>query len=257
MGVKKNMERRTDGQVVSTQARTSSYENHPNEMVRMMISRADVEERTDTPCHVCIKNPDILQVPSFEQQIRELDAAINENTPSMDLATNQEISLGREKIMQVSEVAMLKKNVRSHALGPSVATQAQSSKFGPQSIALKPMQEQKDNVSLFQPGINFNLGLSSPKHNKAQSMKKTKGGNQRKIKENREVPGTKKKLDREEAQPQEDNNTVDGSMGIEMVDMGTKRRARVPLAKLENKDDNGKRVKMDGEIKELGKLFAQ
>lgn len=167
MGVKKNMERRTDGQVVSTQARTSSYENHPDEMVRMMISRADVEERTDTPCHVCIKNLDIPQVPSFEQQIRELDAAINENAHGMDLATNQEISLGREKIMQVSEVAMLKQNVRSHALGSSVATQAQSSKVGPQSIALKPMQEQKENVSLFQPGINFNLGLSSPKHNKA------------------------------------------------------------------------------------------
>ena len=42
-----------------------------------------------------------------------------------------------------------------------------------------------------------------------------------------------------------------------MVDMGTKRRERVPLAELENKDDNGKRVKVDGEIKELGKLFAQ
>ena len=87
-------------------------------------------------------------------------------------------------------------------------------------------------------------------------MKKTKGGNQRKIKENREVPGIEKKLDREETKSQEDNNTVDGSMGIEMVDMGTKRRARVPLAELENKKDNGKRVKVDGEIKELSKLFA-
>ena len=67
VGVKKNMERRMDGQVVSTQARTSSYENHLDETVRTMISRADVEERIDTPCHVCIKNPDITQVPSFEQ----------------------------------------------------------------------------------------------------------------------------------------------------------------------------------------------
>lgn len=87
-------------------------------------------------------------------------------------------------------------------------------------------------------------------------MKKTKGRNQRKIKENREVPGIEKKLDREETKSQEDNNTVDGSMEIEMVDMGTKRRARVPLAELENKKDNGKRVKVDGEIKELSKLFA-
>ena len=29
------------------------------------------------------------------------------------------------------------------------------------------------------------------------------------------------------------------------------------LKKIENKDDNGKRVKVDGEIKELGKRFAQ
>ena len=87
-------------------------------------------------------------------------------------------------------------------------------------------------------------------------MKKTKGRHQRKIKENREVPGIEKKLDREETKSQEDNNTVDGSMEIEMVDMGTKRRARVPLAELENKKDNGKRVKVDGEIKELSKLFA-
>ena len=55
-----------DGQLVSTQARTSDHENHPDETVSMVIFRADVEERTDTPCHVCIKNPDISQVLSFE-----------------------------------------------------------------------------------------------------------------------------------------------------------------------------------------------
>ena len=42
-----------------------------------------------------------------------------------------------------------------------------------------------------------------------------------------------------------------------MLDMGIKRRARTPLAELENKEDNGKRVKVEGEIKEFGKLLAQ
>lgn len=42
-----------------------------------------------------------------------------------------------------------------------------------------------------------------------------------------------------------------------MTDIRLKRRARIPLVELENKEDNGKRIKVDGEIKELGKLFAQ
>lgn len=66
-----------------------------------------------------------------------------------------------------------------------------------------------------------------------------------------------KELDREATQPQEDNNNVDWTMEIEMTNIGLKRRARVPLAELENKEDNRKQVKVDGEIKELGKLFAQ
>ena len=42
-----------------------------------------------------------------------------------------------------------------------------------------------------------------------------------------------------------------------MVDMGTKRRARAPLAELEDKGDNGKQIKMEGEVKELVKLLTQ
>ena len=41
------------------------------------------------------------------------------------------------------------------------------------------------------------------------------------------------------------------------MDMGTKRRARTPLAELDNMEDNGKRIKREGEVQELGKLLAQ
>ena len=64
-------------------------------------------------------------------------------------------------------------------------------------------------------------------------------------------------MDREETHYQRDTNQVGSTMEYEMLDMGIKRRARTPLAELENKEDNGKRVKVEGEIKELGKLLAQ
>lgn len=73
-------------------------------------------------------------------------------------------------------------------------------KARPQGIDPKPMQEHKENLGLTQPGFNFNLGPSSPKHNKAQGVKKTKGGSLRKIKEHREVPETKKKQGSKETQ---------------------------------------------------------
>ena len=256
MGAKKNMERRSDGQVVSMPARTNDGETRPDEMGRTVIPRADVEERTGSLNHDCIKNPDFPYVSNFEQQIRELDAAINGNIPSMELVTIQEAYLGREESAHVLEENALKQSRKSHAFGPNEESQAQPTNVGPQSIAFKPMQEQIGNVSLFHPGINFNLGLPSPKLNKAQSMKKTKGGNQRKMKENREVRGAEEKPD-EETQPYEEKYTVDGAMEIEMAVTGTKRRTRVPLVELENKEDNGKRIKVAGEIKELGKLFAQ
>ena len=35
------------------------------------------------------------------------------------------------------------------------------------------------------------------------------------------------------------------------------KEARTPLAELENMEDNGKRIKREGEVQELGKLLAQ
>ena len=42
-----------------------------------------------------------------------------------------------------------------------------------------------------------------------------------------------------------------------MVEVGTKRRARPPLTELENIEGNGKRIRTEGEVQELGKLLAQ
>ena len=112
-------------------------------------------------------------------------------------------------------------------------------------------------MGLTQSRIAFSLGPSTTKLQKAQGIKKTRGGNERKNKENRDIPGKDKKLDGEETHHQRDTNTVVSTMEYEMMDMGIQRRARTPLAELENKEDNRKQVKVEGEIKELSKLLAQ
>ena len=256
VGAKKNVERSSDGQVVSTTVRTNGGDTRPDEMERAAIPRADVEERTGLLNRDCFKNPVLPHVTNFEQQIRDLDAAINGNIPNMESVTIPDAYLGREECAHVLAENMLEQSRKSHVDGPSEEPQAQSAKVRPHSIAFKPMQEQIGDVSSVHPGIKFNVGLLSPKLNKAQTMKKTKSSNQRKMKENREVRGTEEKPN-EKTQPQEEKYNVDGATEIEMAGTGTKRRARVPLAELENKEDNGKRIKVAGEIKELGKLFAQ
>ena len=147
IGVREDMEQRMDGVVVYSKAKVSSDDNQPIETVA--TTSADVEKESDTPGHVHIKIPDTSHVLNFEQQIWELDAAINENISGMNLATNQEVFLRRKNNAQTVDAVTLEHNERIHASGLSAATQVQSSKFGPQGIVRKPMQEQKENLGLF------------------------------------------------------------------------------------------------------------
>jgi len=65
IGVREDMERRTDGVVVYLKAKVSSNDNHPVETVA--TTSANVEKESDTPGHVRIKIPDTLHVLNFEQ----------------------------------------------------------------------------------------------------------------------------------------------------------------------------------------------
>lgn len=51
----------------------------------------------------------------------------------------------------------------------------------------------------------------------------------------------------------EKNTTI----GLHLAKMEAKRRARSSLTELDNMEDNGKWVRVEGEVKELGKLLAQ
>ena len=129
--------------------------------------------------------------------------------------------------------------------------------FGPQETSHKPMKATEEISGLLQTGVKFNLGLSSPKQHKAQGVKKNRVGSLKKNKESRGMPGMENSSGSEEKHFQGAGNIEDSIMEIELVEMGTKRRARTPLAELENMEDNGKRIKREGEVQELGKLLAQ
>ena len=45
-------------------------------------------------------------------------------------------------------------------------------------------------------------------------------------------------------------------MEVDQAEMGLKRRPRSPLRELENFDVSGKRARMEGEVREFGKLLA-
>ena len=49
----------------------------------------------------------------------------------------------------------------------------------------------------------------------------------------------------------------DVDMEVDRVELGNKRRCHTPLIEVEGENGNGKRVKVEGEVKELGKVLKQ
>ena len=220
-------------------------------------SRADVEKDMAGPANVRIKIPDSSLRSNFEQQIKEIDDAINGNDPCLNSGTEEELLEGKESIKQVRNVAITAREVRMNAKGPHAIEQAHLSMLGPQETSHKPMKATEEITGLIQTGVKFSLGLSFPKQHKAQGVKKSRAGSLKKNKENRGMPGRENGSGSEEKHSHGAGNIEDSIMEIELVEMGKKRRARTPLAELENMEDNGKRIKREGEVQELGKLLAQ
>lgn len=45
-------------------------------------------------------------------------------------------------------------------------------------------------------------------------------------------------------------------MKIDLDEMGAKRRVRSTLTELDNMEDNGKQARVEGEVKEFGRILA-
>ena len=256
-GGKEILERGVTGVEVPAPVMMSGHDNPPRIKGSVAEARADVEKDGASPANVCIKNPDSSPALNFEQQLKEIDDAINGSVSDLNSVTNQETCVEKENNTQVMHMTMMDRDDDMHVSGLNVDVQAHSTMLGPQDTLQQPTHESKAISGLIQSGIHFSLGLSSPKQQPAQGVKKNRGGNQKKNRENRGVSGKENKSGSEESQCQGDKHYEDSTMEIEKVDMGIKRRARTPLSELENQEDNGKRIKREGEVKELGKLLAQ
>lgn len=250
-------ERGLVGGPVSWSAAVSDQNNWTNKKGRVAASRADVDRAETMPAHGCIEKPDFQHALNFEQQLQDIDDAINGSISALNSTTTQEDLLSKESNMQAKHVTTLKLKEGMQESGPEAVVQAQPILIGPKGDLNQPMHESKEVVGLFHPGVSFSLGLPSPKQKTAQGVSKLRGGSQKKNKGNREASGKENTSGREETQLQEVKTNEGSNMDLEMVDTGLKRRARAPLAELESQEDNGKRRKKEGEIVELGKLLAQ
>ena len=223
----------------------------------MAEARADVGKDVASPANVHIKNPDSSHVLDFEQQLKQIDDVINGSVSALNSVTNQVTCVEKETSKQVMHVPMMDQDDDMFASGPNVAVQGHLTKLRPQDKLQQPMHESEVISDLIQPGIHFSLGLSSPKQQPAQGVRKNRGGSQKKNRENRGVSGKENKSSSEETKCQGDKHYEDSTMEIDKDDLGIKRRARAPLTELENQEDNGKRIKREGKVKELGILLAQ
>lgn len=106
-------------------------------------------------------------------------------------------------------------------------------------------------------GPNFTFGLASPKKLKAQTTRKAKGSELKKYIENKGPIGKERVADWTRKQAQGDDTSSEMKMEIDHSKVGVKMRAQSPLSELVNNEGNGKRIRVEREVKELGKLLAQ
>jgi len=116
---------------------------------------------------------------------------------------------------------------------------------------------QDTSLGLSSTGPNFTLGPASPKKLKAQTIRKAKGSELKKYKENKGPIGKERAADWLRKRAQGDDTSSETKMEIDHSEVGIKRRARSPLSELVNNEGNGKRIRVEREVKELGKVLAQ
>ena len=105
-------------------------------------------------------------------------------------------------------------------------------------------------------GINFKMGHISPKQIKPHKTKKTTRGGQKKNKENSGYVRKNTDSGKECMQLQGESKGVEMLMEVNKVEVGIKTRLRSPLHELGNYVDNGKKARIEGEVREFGKLLA-
>lgn len=220
------------------------------------ITRADAVKDWNSSKNILPKTSAPLQTPNFEQQIREIDDAINGDAPTLISEPCKDVIVTEKEYTQAHKDSTLVKKEWAIASGLEKESQHQAPLTGPKDSHL--MHGTTTGAVL---GLHncpkFIIGPASPKEIRIKTLKKPKGGDQKKNKENRGPLGKEKTTSQTRTCMQGVDKSGDSNMEVEVVGMGEKRKARIPLIELENMEGNGKRIKMEREVKELGKILAK
>ena len=168
----------------------------------------------------------------------------------------KELIMGWEETTLAQKSTMLDRMDQNSINGLNIVGQDINDNSGPLEQLMEKNYRPDADLGRTPSGISFKMGLTSPKLSKSHKIKKATEGGQKKNKENRGGVGTRKGSNRECMQAQEVDSGIGRSMEVDQAEMGLKRRTRSPLHELENFDVSGKRARMEGEVREFGKLLA-
>lgn len=130
-------EHRKDGITGRATATDIPNNDNPGLAERLMETRDDVVNIETLPGHIQIKIPKILLILNFEQQLRDIDAAISGEVSDVNSIQRKEINLEREEISLNQNDAKLGRNKRPHANGFTTKAQPHISTLGPQGPLMK------------------------------------------------------------------------------------------------------------------------
>ena len=218
--------------------------------------RADVVNVDNTPVQLKIKIPNISLRSNFETELQAIDAAIMGDVSVVNDEPLKDIIMGREEITLTQENSRLDSKGRNCLHGPNHEGPQPEGVIGPKEQLSGINDRPGVELGLNPASISFKLGPTSPKVAKPLKLKKATEGGQKKNKGNRGGVETKKDLDRECMQRQGVDSGTERSMEVDQTEMGLKRRVRSPLHEEENLDGSGKRAKLEGEVREFGKILA-
>ncbi|KAK9998173.1 hypothetical protein SO802_017776 [Lithocarpus litseifolius] len=220
----------------------TSRANLPGRSERWVEARADMGSVISMSSHIQVNTLKVPRISNFEQQLRDIDAAISGEVPDVIIEPNKEEELETEQFVLNRTVDSLETKEMSHANGLGTEAHSQNIAPGLQGPIMK-MENQPGNVlGLSQSGFNFKMGPISPKQSKPNKSKKSNGGGRKKNKENNVYVGTNMEAGKEHMQPLGENKGVEMVMEVDQVEVGTKRRLRSPLYEVGNCIDNGKKA---------------
>ena len=206
--------------------------------------------------------PNIMQITDFEEQLNDIDRAINfgeKNTEGVtkskernDLkAESQEhnlnaLSWGGDEVNKVEAAEFGTR--REMGLGPGVLTE------NPREVGTVSLGFPRNSQMEAKP---FTIGLASPRREKTCRQKKDQSGHNKKMKPIREKLG-KENRDRMDGSLKGDGQQLDVTeVVMEAFEAGEKCKEHIPMMDLSPLSENNKKQKVENEVQVLGQIMAQ